>query len=380
MHATKVHEKPPVFFFLALFRVDVLARCADRTDSNRGRPWPVGGFLLTQYGLVIFVVAQTRCVVGWVRVAPKWCQLPTLRCMPVNDVTIVEVGGRDGLQNEDAQISTSAKVELFQRIVAAGVGRLEIASFVHPRLVPQMADAEAVVSGFPPQQAVSRIGLVLNRRGLDRALATDVEEINFVVGASEGFNTVNQRASVGETMASIEEMVPLAIDAGRSATVTISVAFGCPFDGEVPVAAVVGLAERSAATGAGEIALGDTIGVASPGDVSEMVASVQGAIGSSPLRCHFHDTRNTGVANVVAAVAGGVRVIDASVGGTGGCPYAPNATGNVPTEDVLYALHRMGYSTGVDLDAMIATGHWLGEQLGKELPSALGKAGNWPAS
>lgn len=300
--------------------------------------------------------------------------------MPINDVTIVEVGGRDGLQNEDVQISTSVKIELFDRLVAAGVGRMEIASFVHPQLVPQMADAEAVAAGFPPHPAMSRIGLVLNQRGLDRALATDVEEINFVVGASESFNAANQRATVGETMASIEQMVPVALDEGRAVSVTISVAFGCPFDGEIPVEAVVGLARRSAAAGAQEVALGDTIGVASPGEVTDMVAAVRAATSSSQLRCHFHDTRNTGVANVVAAVAAGVRVIDASVGGTGGCPYAPNATGNVPTEDVVYALHRMGYSTGIDLDLMIATGHWLGGQLGKTLPSSLGRAGNWPVN
>jgi hydroxymethylglutaryl-CoA lyase len=219
---------------------------------------------------------------------------------------------------------------------------------------------------------------VLNRRGLERALATELDEINFVVAATEGFNQANQRAPVSDTMSSIEEMLPEANAAGLATTVTISVAFGCPYEGEVSVDAVVALAERAASAGAGEIALGDTIGVGSPGDVAERIVPVRAVVGDARLRCHFHDTRNTGVANVVAAVAAGVTVIDASVGGTGGCPYAPNATGNVATEDVAYTLHRMGHETGVDVDALIAAGRWLGDKLGRTLPSALGRAGNWP--
>ena len=298
--------------------------------------------------------------------------------MAVDNIDIVEVGARDGLQNEDVNLATVDKVELINKIVAAGVSRVEIASFVHPTLVPQMADAEAVADGLATDLDASRIGLVLNWRGLQRALTVDVDEINFVVGATEGFNQANQRSTVADTMASIEEMVPVAVEAGKKTTITISVAFGCPYEGEVPVASVVDLAVRAAATGAGEIALGDTIGVASPRDVTTCVDAVAGVIGDCQLRCHFHDTRNTGVANVVAAVTAGVTVIDASVGGTGGCPYAPNATGNVPTEDVVYALHRMGYSTGIDLEAMIEIGRWLGDKLGKDLPSALGRAGPWP--
>lgn len=298
--------------------------------------------------------------------------------MAVERIQIVEVGARDGLQNEAAAIDTPAKVELVERVIAAGVRRVEVASFVHPGLVPQMADAEAVVAGLPAGTGASYIGLVLNRRGLDRALATAVDEINFVVAASEGFSQANQRTSVADTMASIAEMIPVAKTAGIATTVTISVAFGCPFEGEVSVRAVAELAERSAVAGADEIALGDTIGVAAPGDVATRLAAVAEVMPGSRLRCHFHDTRNTGVANVIAAVGAGVGVIDASVGGTGGCPYAPNATGNVPTEDVIYALHRMGYETGIDIDQMIATGHWLGEKLGKTLPSSLGRAGPWP--
>ena len=294
-------------------------------------------------------------------------------------VAIVEVGARDGLQNEATLLDTATKVELIRRLVAAGTRRIETASFVHPKLVPQMADAEAVMEELGPSpDGVSYIGLVLNRRGLDRALATTVDEINFVVSASEGFNRANQGVSVEDTMASIEDMLPVAAAAGMTTTVTISVAFGCPYDGEVDLAAVVSLAERSAAAGSHEIALGDTIGVAAPGDVVARFEAVGAVTGDARLRGHFHDTRNTGVANVYAAINAGVTTVDASVGGAGGCPFAPNATGNVPTEDVLYALHRMGIATGIDLEATITTGIWLGQRLGKQLPAALGKAGGFP--
>ncbi len=290
---------------------------------------------------------------------------------------IVEVGPRDGLQNEDAVLDTATKVELVRRLVAAGSRRIEVASFVHPERVPQMADAEAVVAGLGPSpENTSYIGLVLNRRGLERATATTVDEINFVVGATEGFNRANAGVSPEETMAEIESMLPETAD--KATSVTISVAFGCPYDGEVPVESVVALARRAAAAGAGEIALGDTIGVAVPGQVLAVLDEVRPVIGDAALRCHFHDTRNTAAANAVTAFQAGARVLDASVGGTGGCPYAPNATGNVATEDLLYLFERMGVSTGIDHEATIATGRWLGEQLGKQLPAAVGKAGWWP--
>jgi hydroxymethylglutaryl-CoA lyase len=289
---------------------------------------------------------------------------------------IVEVGARDGLQNEATLVDAPTKVDLIRRVVAAGVTRVETASFVHPKLVPQMADAEDVMAALGPSPVgASWIGLVLNRRGLDRALATPVDEVNFVVAASEGFNRANQGGPVEETMAVIEEMVPVARDAGRRTTATISVAFGCPFDGHVDVAAVRDLARRSAQAGVDEIALGDTIGVAVPTDVEERFVAVAEVAGGASLRAHFHDTRNTGVANAHTALGVGVSVIDASVGGAGGCPFAPDATGNVATEDVVYAFERMGVATGVDLDVTIATGRWLGEVLGRRLPAALGRAG-----
>ncbi len=294
-------------------------------------------------------------------------------------VTLVEVGARDGLQNEDAVLATETKVELVERLRVAGLRRIEVASFVHPGRVPQMADAEAVLDALGPSpEGVSYIGLVLNRRGLERALATVVDEVNFVVGASAGFNRANAGATPEETMGEIEAMLPEASAAGRRTTVTISVAFGCPYDGEVPVATVAALAGRAAAAGASEVALGDTIGVAVPEDVARRIAAVRAAVGSVGLRVHFHDTRHTGVANVWTAIEHGVRVVDASVGGAGGCPFAPDATGNVATEDVLYLLERSGIATGVDPEQVVATGRWLGDRLGRVLPGALGRAGWWP--
>ena len=272
-------------------------------------------------------------------------------------VGIVEVGPRDGLQNEDVVLATSAKVDLIQRLIAAGVRRIETVSFVHPELVPQMADAEAVMAELGPSGPdTSYIGLVLNRRGFERALAT----------------------SVDAAMKAIEEMIPEAAAAGLHSTVTISVVWGCPFDGEVATEAVTTLAQRSVEAGVSEVALGDTIGVAVPAAVTERLAAVRVVTGDVPLRVHFHDTRNTGIANVYAALLAGVTAVDASVGGAGGCPFAPNATGNVPTEDVLYMLHRSGIETGIDLDAISEIGRWLGGRLDRELPSAIGKAGGFP--
>ena len=293
--------------------------------------------------------------------------------------TIVEVGPRDGLQNEETVLDVATRVELIRRLIGTGVSRVEVASFVNPERVPQMAGAETVLAELGPSpEGASYIGLVLNERGLDRALATDVDEINFVVGASQGFNQANAGATPNETMTSIERMLPAARNDGRFTSVTISVAFGCPFDGEVPVADVAALAARAAAAGADEVALGDTIGVAVPSDVTERIGEISSQVGAVPLRCHFHDTRNTAVANVAAAHREGVTVFDASVGGAGGCPFAPNATGNVATEDLLYLFDRMGVTTGIDHHATIETAHWLATQLGRPLPGALTKAGWFP--
>ncbi len=291
---------------------------------------------------------------------------------------LVEVGPRDGLQAEERVLATADKVALIRRCVAAGVTRIEVASFVHPKLVPTMADAEDVVAAIGSPAGVSTIGLVLNRRGLDRALATAVDEVNFVVAASEGYSRHNANASVDETMTEVEAMLPDAVAAGRAASVTISVAFGDPFDGEVPLRRVAGLAARAAEAGAGEIALGDTVGAGTPPDVVRRIAAVRDAAPGVRLRSHFHNTRNTGYANAVAAVEAGVDALDAAVGGFGGSPFAPGAGGNVATEDLAHLLERMGVPTGLDPMVLAETAAWLGDRLGAPVPGMLAKAGPFP--
>jgi hydroxymethylglutaryl-CoA lyase len=293
-------------------------------------------------------------------------------------VEIVEVGPRDGLQNETAVFGTAAKVEFINRAVAAGIRRIEVASFVSPKRVPQMADAEDVLKALPQRAGVHYIGLVLNRRGYERAKAAGVGEIGMAVVASDTFNERNQGATTAESVAAWLDIARAAQAAGIRAQITISAAFGCPFEGEVPVARVVELARRVAEAGPTEIALADTIGVGVPSQVTELLGAVRAAVPGVPLRCHFHNTRNTGLANAYAAVEAGVGALDASIGGIGGCPFAPAATGNIPTEDLLYMLARMGVATGIDLEALIATGRWLQDRLGRPVPGMLVKAGSFP--
>jgi hydroxymethylglutaryl-CoA lyase len=298
----------------------------------------------------------------------------------VSAIEIVEVSARDGLQNDSARLSTEEKVELIARCAVAGLRRAEIASFVNPKLVPQMADGEAVVAGVRAavEGPASWIGLVLNTRGFHRAAATGVDEVNCVVSVTDEFSQANQGMSSEQAIAVVAEVVPLARAAGILPTVTLSVAFGCPFSGEVPVDRVRQIVEQVAGTGVAEVAIADTIGVAVPRDVSTRVAAVRELIGDLRLRAHFHNTRNTGYANALAAADAGVTVLDASLGGIGGCPFAPRATGNIATEDLVYALHRSGYETGVDLDGAIATSQWLGSLLGRDLPAYLPRAGGFP--
>ena len=293
-------------------------------------------------------------------------------------VQIVEVGPRDGLQNESTLLPCATKVEFINRAIAAGIRRIEVASFVNPKRVPQMADAEDVLAALPRRDDVSYIGLVLNRRGFERAQAAGCNEIGMAVVVSETFNQRNQGASVAESVAAWHEIAALSHAAGIRAQVTLSAAFGCPFEGEVAVERVVELTRRVAEAQPFEIALADTIGAGVPSQVSELVGRVREALPGIPLRCHFHNTRNTGIANAYAAIAAGVRVLDASLGGIGGCPFAPAATGNIPTEDLVYMLTRMGIATGVDLDALLATGRWLQEQLGRPVPGMIIKAGGFP--
>jgi hydroxymethylglutaryl-CoA lyase len=295
-----------------------------------------------------------------------------------NRVSIVEVGPRDGLQNEAVKLSTATKVELVERLVRAGVRRVEVASFVSPTRVPQMADAEQVMAALAPLPDVTYIGLVLNRKGFERALAAGCREITMAVFASDTFNRRNQGASTAESIATWLEVAKAAQAAGVRAQVTISAAFGCPFEGEVPATRVVEIAQRLREGAPYEIALADTIGVGVPAQVTDLVGRVNAAVPRVPLRGHFHNTRNTGLANAYAAVQAGVRALDSSVGGIGGCPFAPAATGNIPTEDLVYMLHRSGFETTISLEALLDAGRWLQEQLGRTVPGMLLKAGTFP--
>jgi len=295
-------------------------------------------------------------------------------------IEIVEVGPRDGLQNEKAILDAPMKVEFVRRLEAAGVRRVEAVSFVNPRRVPQMAGAEEIMAALPRERGVSRIGLVLNERGWDRAVAGGCDEANVVVCASDSFGVRNQGATVAEQVAALATIVGRReIAGGPPISLTVSVAFGCPFEGEVSAERVVAIVREAAGLGIAEIALADTIGVADPWTVRSRIEAARAAAPAARLRMHFHDTRGTGLANAYASVEAGVTVLDASCGGLGGCPFAPAATGNIATEDLVYMLHRAGYETGVDLDAMVATARWIGEQIGKPPVSSLSRAGGFPA-
>ncbi|HZF15220.1 MAG TPA: hydroxymethylglutaryl-CoA lyase [Steroidobacteraceae bacterium] len=293
-------------------------------------------------------------------------------------VKIVEVGPRDGLQSEPEVLSTAVKVAFIDRLAGSGLQRIEVASFVNPRKVPQMADAEQVLAALPLRPGVDYIGLVLNRKGFDRAKAAGCLEIGMALGVTDTFNQRNQGATTTESIAQWLDIAAAARSAGIRAQITLSVAFGCPFEGEVSVERVVDVARRVAQGHPTEIALADTIGVAVPPQVTRAVGELGSALPGVALRCHFHNTRNTGLANALAAVQSGVSTLDASCGGIGGCPFAPAATGNIPTEDLIYLLERSGYETGVSLEQLIETSLWLQGELGRPVPSMLSKAGPFP--
>ena len=256
---------------------------------------------------------------------------------------------------------------------------MEVASFVNPKRVPQMADADEVLKALgKPGPGVHYIGLVLNQKGFERAVAAGCNEIGMAVVATDTFNRRNQGVSTNESIAAWLAIAQAAEQAGVRAQVTVSAAFGCPFEGEVSMDHVIEIVKRVADARPFEIALADTIGVGVPSQVSELIARVREVVPGINLRCHFHNTRNTGLANAYAAVQAGVHTLDASMGGIGGCPFAPAATGNIPTEDLVYLLQRSGHETGVSLEAAIATGQWLGEQLGHPVPGMLTKAGGFP--
>jgi hydroxymethylglutaryl-CoA lyase len=298
--------------------------------------------------------------------------------IPVRKIGIVEVGPRDGLQNEAAEVPTEVKIEFIRRAVDAGLKRIEVASFVNPRRVPQMADAEAVLKALPRRDGVRYIGLVLNRAGFDRAAAAGCAEIGMVVFTTDAFNRRNQGVDSAQSIRVWREIAAAAHAAGIRAQVTISAAFGCPFEGEVAPSRVAEIAREVAEGAPFEIAIADTIGVGVPGQASDIFGRVREALPGMSLRGHFHNTRNTGLANAYAAVLAGADTLDASLGGLGGCPFAPAATGNIPTEDLLYMLGRMGFDTGVDLERAIETARWVEQQVGHTVPGMLVKAGAFP--
>ena len=307
---------------------------------------------------------------------------PTLRETFVPDTAeIIDVAARDGLQNEDVLLDTETKVELIRRLADAGVSRLEATSFVHPGLVPAMADAEAVMAALPRDRGTSYIGLVLNMRGLERAVAAGCDEVNYVVAATDGFSQQNQGMSTAAGIEGWHAVAAAARAAQVKPSLVISTAFGCPFEGEVPVARVAEVVESTMRSAPDRLSLADTIGVAAPRDVRERYKAIQPSLPTAvQLGCHFHNTRGTGLANAAAALEIGVRSFDASLGGLGGCPFAPNATGNIASEDLIYMLHRMGYETGIDLDAMARTASWITGYLPDSVVGLYHRAGPFPGS
>ena len=290
-------------------------------------------------------------------------------------VQVVDVGPRDGLQNEEKTLAPEVRAELCDRLAAAGVSRVEAASFVNPRRVPQMAGAEEVMTAIDRRPGTSYAGLVLNEKGYERAIAAGVDEVRYAFPVTETFARRNQNTTVSDATALAEKLTERSRLDGVRVSVTLSVAFGCPFEGRVQPGHVLEIAERVSQAAPDEILLADTIGVGVPSQARKLVEGTL-AFGTT-VGCHFHDTRNTGIANAAAAVESGAMVFDASVGGTGGCPFAPKATGNIATEDLVYLLHGMGYETGIELDALIEVAGWMAQRLGKELPGQVYKAGTF---
>lgn len=292
-------------------------------------------------------------------------------------VGIVDVGPRDGLQNEDKTLSPETRAQLCDRLAAAGLGRVEAASFVNPKRVPQMAGAEEVMMSIRRNPDTIYAGLILNERGYERAVEAAVDEVRYAFPVTETFAAKNQNTTVEEATSLAGRLTERSRLDGVRISITLSAAFGCPFEGRVEPDHVQKIATQVAESQPDEIILADTIGVGVPTQVRELVEAVTKH--GTTTGCHFHDTRNTGIANAVAAVESGATVLDASVGGTGGCPFAPRATGNISTEDLVYTLHGMGHDTGIELTKLIEVAAWLSEELGKELPGQVYKAGVFEA-
>jgi hydroxymethylglutaryl-CoA lyase len=294
-------------------------------------------------------------------------------------IEFVEVGPRDGLQNEKELVSTADKLALIDRAIEAGAHRIEVTSFVNPKRVPQMADAEDVCAGLTLCDDVTYIGLVMNLRGAERAIATGrIDQLGAVAVSTDTFAMANQGQSSNESVEAAKAIIALAQTEGRSAQCTIAASFGCPFEGEVADKRVIEMAVAIAEAGAVEVGLADTIGVANPAHAARLVKRVREAINPLPVRVHFHNTRNTGLANVWAAVTSGASIVDASLGGLGGCPFAPGAAGNVPSEDVIYMLERAGIDTGMDLEKLIEASNWLSGVMGRKLPGMVAQSPRFP--
>ncbi|MEV4509273.1 hydroxymethylglutaryl-CoA lyase [Dactylosporangium sp. NPDC049525] len=290
--------------------------------------------------------------------------------------TICEVGPRDGLQNEPDQLSPEVRAEFVDRLSATGLTRVEVVSFVNSARVPQMSGAEEVCAAMRPVGGVDHVALVLNERGYTRLASTPCVEARMALCVTETFNQRNQGRAVEQSLTEAAAIVAQAHADGRRASITLAASFGCPFEGLVDPGRVLAIAERAAAAGADEIIFADTIGVGVPRQVTRLLTGAAGL--GIPLGLHLHNTRNTGYANAIAGLEAGVSVLDSSVAGVGGCPFAPNATGNIATEDLVYLLEGQGVSTGVDLDALLSVAAWITKVLGRQLPGQLLRAGRFP--
>lgn len=298
--------------------------------------------------------------------------------MPRNDIDLIEVSPRDGLQNEKIPLTVAQRIDLITQLGNAGAKRIEAVAFVHPTRVPQMANAEEVLAGLPRDNGVSYSGLILNRKGLDRALESKVDEVHLVIPGTDEMSLANQNVTVAEMLVLAKEVSDVCQQESIPLTMTVAVAFGCPFAGEVSTEQVARVLDGMVGLHLAEVGLADTIGVGVPWQVRALTAAVKERFPEVATRLHLHNTRNNGYANALAGLEAGVVGFDSSVGGFGGCPFAPNATGNIATEDLNYMLQRSGVETGLNHDALVSTASWLAKALEKDAPGLLGRAGQFP--
>ena len=296
----------------------------------------------------------------------------------MSKISILEVGPRDGLQSEPEILPTEVKKEFITRTINAGIKQIEVTSFVHPKKVPQMADAEKLVESLPENDDVTYIGLIMNQRGFERARDCGIDEVGMVIVSTDTYNMKNQNVVTQESIDNWLSIAAEAKSAGIRTSVVIACSFGCPYEGEIDPEHIASIAEQVLEGKPDVLGLADSVGVAVPSQIKRTFSLVKELAPSIPLRTHLHNTRNTGLANAAAAVEAGVSIIDASTGGIGGCPFAPRATGNIPTDDLLYMLDRSGIETGVDLRQVVKTTNWLEEQLGRAVPAMVPKAGIFP--